>query len=592
MELKQSFIDFFKQKGHAHIASASVIPENDPTCLFTTAGMHPLVPYLLGEKHPQGRRLVNVQKCIRLTDIENVGNKTHHTFFEMLGNWSLGDYFKDESIRWSFELLTDVLGISVEKLGVSVFAGDNDAPKDEAAADIWRKLEIPEERIAFLPKEDNWWGPAGETGPCGPDTEIFYWSDKNVSPPKEFDPSDKRWVEIWNNVFMEYNKLADGKFAPLSQKNVDTGMGVERVTAVLQGFDDNYMTEIFQPIIRNIEKLSGKSYNCEEFKRPIRIIADHVRAVVAIAGDNTGIKPSNTDQGYILRRLIRRLTRFARTIGIDVKSDFEEGLVDIVVNQLGGYYPEFIQNRDVVVEVLKTEKDKFNRTLEKGLKEFDKIVNSIKAEGNNVIQDKVAFRLYDTFGFPLEIICDLAEEQGMCVDVPGFNECFKKHQEISRKGSEQKFKGGLADNSVKTSRLHTATHLLLAALKNVIDPSIYQMGSNITPERLRFDFPYPDKLTDEQIRKVEDWVNTAIQHDVPICFEEMNVEQAKAAGATGVFDERYGEKVKVYSMGDFSKEICGGPHASTTGELGMFKIVKEQSSSAGVRRIKAVIEDE
>lgn len=591
MELKRLFIEFFKKKEHAHISSASIVPENDPTCLFTTAGMHPLVPYLLGEKHPEGSRLVNVQKCLRLTDIENVGNKTHHTFFEMLGNWSLGDYFKEESIKWSYEFLTEELKISVEKLGVSVFVGDEDAPSDDVAADVWRSLGIADDRIAFLPKEDNWWGPAGETGPCGPDTEIFYWSDNTTMPPAKFDPTDKRWVEIWNNVFMEYNKLQDGSFVPLSQKNVDTGMGVERVTAVLQGFDDNYMTEVFQPIIRKIEELSGKSYSSDEYKRPMRIIADHIRAVVAIAGDKAGIKPSNTDQGYILRRLIRRLTRFARTIDIDVNSDFEEQLADIAIGQLSDYYPEFLENRDAVIDILKAEKDKFNRTLEKGLREFEIIVERLKKEGSLEIEGRVAFRLYDTFGFPLEIICDLAQEQTICVDTAGFNECFKKHQEISRKGSEQKFKGGLADNSVKTARLHTATHLLLAALQNVLDPGIYQKGSNITPDRLRFDFPYPEKLTDEQIKEVEDWVNRVIELDIPICCEEMDFEQAKRIGAIGAFEERYGERVKVYSIKDFSSEICGGPHAARTGELGKFKIVKEQSSSAGVRRIRAIIED-
>lgn len=590
MNLKKAYIEFFEKNGHARIPSASVIPENDPTCLFTTAGMHPLVPYLLGEKHPQGRRLVNVQKCIRLTDIERVGNKTHHTFFEMLGNWSLGDYFKNEAIKWSYEFLTGVLGIPVEKIGVSVFAGDEDAPRDEVAAGIWRSLGIPESRIAYLPKEDNWWGPAGETGPCGPDAEMFYWSDTKNPPPEKFDPEDKRWVEIWNDVFMEYNKLADGKFLPLTQKNVDTGMGVERTTAVLQGFDDNYMTEIFQPIIREIEKASGKSYSVEEYKRPMRIIADHIRAVVAIAGDRKGIRPSNTDQGYILRRLIRRLTRYARTIGIDVKSNFDEKLVDVVVGQLGEDYPEFIENRNTVVEVLRAEKEKFNKTLENGLKEFEKIVAKLKGEKRDTIEGKAAFRLYDTFGFPLEIICDLAQEQGINVDVEGFNSCFNRHQEISRQGSEQKFKGGLADNSVQTARLHTATHLLLAALKAVLDKDIYQKGSNITPERLRFDFPYPEKLTDEQIKRIEDWVNEAIARDVPVTCEEMGIREAKESGATGIFDDRYGEKVKVYSMGNYSKEICGGPHAARTGELGRFRIIKEESSSAGVRRIKAVIE--
>lgn len=589
MNLKDAYINFFKSKGHTHIPSASIVPENDPTCLFTTAGMHPLVPYLLGQKHPGGTRLVDVQKCIRLSDIEEVGDKTHHTFFEMLGNWSLGDYFKKESIEWSFELLTAALKIPIERLAVTVFAGDSDAPKDEYSASIWKGLGIPEERIAYLGKEDNWWGPAGETGPCGSDTEIFYWSDTKNPAPKVYDPEDKRWVEIWNNVFMEYNKTTEGKFIPLEQKNVDTGMGFERTTAVLSGVDDNYMTEIFQPIIRKIEELSGKKYSDDENKKAIRVIADHIRAVVMIASDDRTIRPSNTDQGYILRRLIRRLTRSAKMLGIDINSNFDQEIANIVISQFKDYYPEVGRNSQSVIDMLKAEKEKFSKTLEHGLKEFEKIVDRMKANNENIIQGEVAFRLYDTFGFPVELTVELAEEKGLKVDTKGFEERFKQHQEISRQGAEQKFKGGLADASEQTAKLHTATHLLLAGLRKYLGEDVFQKGSNITAERLRFDFSYPQKMTPEQIKEVEDYVNKAIAADVVVTCEEMGVKEAKSQGAMGVFDDRYEEKVKVYTIENYSKEICGGPHANRTGDLKSFKIIKEEASSAGVRRIKGVI---
>ena len=589
LNLKDVYINFFIGKGHAHISSASIVPENDPTCLFTTAGMHPLVPYLLGEKHPEGTRITDFQKCIRLNDIENVGNKTHHTFFEMLGNWSLGDYFKKEAISWSFEFLTKVLNIPLERLAFTAFEGNEASMRDEESVCLWKSLGVPDDRIAYLPKEDNFWGPAGETGPCGPCTEMFFWSDNTMEAPKLYDPNDKRWVEIWNDVFMEYNKTETGIYEPLSQKNVDTGMGVERTTALLCGVDDNYMTHIFRPLIEKIEVVSGKSYNDEENKRAMRIISDHIRAIVIISGDDRTIRPSNTDQGYILRRLIRRLTRYAKMLGIDINSNFDEELAEIVINQFEGYYPELVKNKNEIVEMLKNEKEKFGNTLEKGIKEFEKIVLKMNEVGDKIVSGEIAFRLYDTFGFPIEITEELSLERGLTVDVTGFGEKFKIHQEISRKGAEQKFKGGLADTSEQTAKLHTATHLLLAGLKKYVSTDISQKGSNITSERLRFDFNCEQKLSPEQINQVEGFVNDIISKNITIVCEEMTLGEARDSKATGVFGDKYGEKVKVYTIGEYSKEICGGPHANNTGELVKFKIEKEQSSSAGVRRIKAVI---
>jgi alanyl-tRNA synthetase len=581
--LKDLYINFFVSKGHVQIPSAPLIPENDPSVLFNTAGMQPLIPYLMGEKHPLGKRLTDVQKCVRLTDLEEVGDKTHHTFFEMLGNWSLGDYFKKESITWSFEFLTKVLNIPIDKLAVTVFQGDDVIPRDEESASIWKSLGIKEQRIAYLDASNNFWI-AKEVGPCGPDTEIFYFRS-NDTIPEVFDPEDDRWVEIWNNVFMQYEKHEDGTVTELPQKNVDTGMGVERTTAILEGITDNYLTSIWKDIILEIEKLSNTSY--EENPQSIRIIADHIRTAVFIAADYSGIKPSNTDQGYILRRLIRRMIRHAKKIGIDINGGFEQKLALMIINKYKNYYKELEDNKDVVLEVLTNELHKFNKTLEKGLREFDKIVNEIN---DNVIDKDKAFKLYDTYGFPLELTMELAKEKGLSVDEEGFKEKFKHHQEISRMGSEQKFKGGLAGNSEIETKYHTATHLLNAALKQIVDKNIHQRGSNITVDRMRFDFNCDHKLTDEEKEKVEALVNKWISDSVPVIKEEMSKSAALESGAECMFIEKYPDIVTVYRIGDFSKELCGGPHVKNTNELGHFKIVKEESSSAGIRRIKAILE--
>lgn len=583
-ELRKLYIEFFKQHGHTEIKSAPLVPENDPTVLFTTAGMHPLVPFLLGEKHPGGKRLVDCQKCVRTGDIDEVGNSTHHTFFEMLGNWSLGDYFKKEAIEWSFEFLTGKhwLGIDVERLAVSVFAGDEDAPRDEEAAEIWMKAGIPKERIFYLPKSDNWWGPAGQTGPCGPDTEMFFITD---SPPccSDSNPStDKaRFIEIWNDVFMQYNKNADGSYTLLQQKNVDTGMGLERTTAVLQNRKNNYETELFSPIMDKVSQLA-KSDDI----RMRRIITDHMRAATFMIAD--GVLPLNVDQGYILRRLIRRVVRFGRKLGIEGR--FTASLAEVVVKMFDFVYPELMQNNDKIANVLNEEEEKFEKTLPKGIKEFERLKERLEIKGEKIINGEEAFELYATYGFPIEMTQDMATECGLKVDMEGFNIAFKKHQDLSRMGAEQKFSGGLADHSDKTTKLHTATHLLQAALRKVLGNHVYQKGSNITAERLRFDFSHPEKMTQEQKAEVERLVNEVISRGLDVKIEEMTVEEAKAAGAIGIFEAKYGEKVKVYSVGDFSKEICGGPHVKNTAELGKFKLQKEESSSAGVRRIKAVLE--
>ncbi|MFH1671215.1 MAG: alanine--tRNA ligase [Candidatus Portnoybacteria bacterium] len=580
-ELRSKFLEFFKSKNHAVIGSASLIPENDPTTLFISAGMHPLVPYLIGEEHPEGKRLVNVQKCIRTIDIDEVGDKYHHTFFEMLGNWSLGDYFKKEAIEWSYEFLTKELKIPVEKLAVSVFEGDKDAPLDKESINIWKSLGVLEERIVKLGKKDNWWGPAGQTGPCGPDTEMFYWSDNKNPAPKDFDPKDNRWVEIWNDVFMEYNKTEQGKYEPLSQKNVDTGMGLERTVAVLNGLDDDYQTELFASQIKKNEELSGKKYDdSEEIKKAMRIIADHIKAATFIMADDKGIVPSNTDQGYIVRRLIRRAIRYGRQLGIK-KDLWTKEIARVVINDYKDIYPELERNKDFVIKNLDEEEGKFDKTLENGLKEFNKFKE---------INGKDAFNLYQTYGFPIEMTKELAEEKGVKVDEKEFESELKKHQELSRTASVGKFKGGLADAGEETKKLHTAAHLLLAALRKVLGDHINQKGSNITAERLRFDFSHPEKMTDEQKEEVEKLVNEVIKKDLPVVCQEMNLDEAKKRGATGVFESKYGEKVKVYTVEDFSREICGGPHVEKTGELGYFKITKEESSSAGIRRIKAVLE--
>lgn len=581
--LKDLYINFFVENGHIQIPSAPVVPENDPSVLFNTAGMQPLVPYLMGQKHPLGTRLCDYQKCIRTNDLEEIGDKTHHTFFEMLGNWSLGDYFKKESITWSFEFLTKVLNIPVEKLAVTVFEGNDEVPRDEESAEVWKSLGIPSERISYLDKDNNFWI-AGEVGPCGPDTEIFYWrSDDPV--PQKHNPEDERWVEIWNNVFMQYERHQDGTVTELPHKNVDTGMGVERTAAILEGVDDNYLTSIWKDVVEKIEEMSSKTY--AENAKSIRIIADHIRTAVFIAGDNSGIKPSNTDQGYILRRLIRRMIRHAKKIGIDLESGFERTLALMIIEKYAKYYDELEKNKEVILDVLTNELKKFNRTLEKGLREFEKIVSNLEEK---TLNKDLAFKLYDTYGFPLELTVELAGEKGITVDKVGFEQKFKEHQEKSRAGSEQRFKGGLAGDGEVETKYHTATHLLNAALKQVISKDIHQRGSNITVERMRFDFNCDHKLTDEEKQKVEDLVNEWIKQEIPVTVEEMSKQEAIDSGAECMFIEKYPDMVTVYSIGNVSKELCGGPHVQNTKELGHFKIKKEEASSAGVRRIKAILE--
>lgn len=588
VDLKNIYLKFFEERGHKIIPSAPVIPENDPTCLFNTAGMQPLVPYLKGEPHPEGTRLTDVQKCFRTNDLDEVGDKTHHTFFEMLGNWSLGDYFKKESITWSFELLTKYLKIPVEKLSVTVFKGNDIVPADNESADLWKSLGIPENRIAFLGEDDNWWPNMELTGPCGPDTEIFYWrSDEEV--PSDFDPENDNWVEIWNNVFMQYNHKPDGTFEPLKNKNVDTGMGVERVVAVLEGQTDNYKSSIWTDLIKKIEEVSGKNYDDEKYTRSMRIIADHIRAIVILSGDDAGIKPSNTDQGYILRRLIRRMIRYAKKLDIDINSNWEQELAKVVIDEYKPYYKELERNEKAILEVLTNEKNKFNKTLEKGLREFEKLTRNI--DGTEISKD-IAFKLYDTYGFPIELTEELAKEQGLTVDIEGFKKKFEEHQALSRKGAEQKFKGGLASTGEMETKYHTATHLLNAALKKVLGSHVHQKGSNITAERMRFDFSHDSKMTPEEKQQTEDLVNEYIKMAIPVEKLEMPKEEAIKMGAECEFIERYPDIVTVYKIGDVSIEICGGPHVSNTSELGKFKIKKEESSSAGVRRIKAVLIEE
>ena len=642
-DLRALFLKFFESKGHAVIPSASVIPENDPTVLFTTAGMHPLVPYLMGEKHPMGHRLTDVQKCIRTGDIDDVGDPSHLTFFEMLGNWSLGDYFKEQMIPWSWEFLTgeEWLGLPKDRLAFTVFAGDEDCPRDEEAANLWRAQGVKDDHLFYLPKKHNWWGPAGVTGPCGPDTEMFWITDKPACGPNcGPDCSCGRYLEIWNDVFMQYEKQADGSFIPLKQKNVDTGMGLERTYCVLKGVKTVYETEIFAGIIGKIEELSGKKYGQdEETTKAIRIISDHMRTATFIIGDDRGVTPSNVDQGYVLRRLIRRAVRHGMKLGMP--EGFTCQIAQVIIDQYKDNYPELERHAGFILEQLKLEEERFQRTLKKGQAEFEKVYGNmtrrkeafeaLKADKTNpdvvaaalkqlppapenlpviekvkdgsiddatldakiaactVIDGRSAFKLYDTYGFPIEITCEMAQEKGVTVDMVGFEERFKKHQENSHAGAEQRFKGGLADNSEETAKLHTATHLLHAALRKVLGPEVAQKGSNITAERLRFDFSFGRKMTDEEKAEVERLVNEYIQAKAPVVCEEMTVAEAKAQGAIGLFESKYGERVKVYTMGEFSKEICGGPHASNTGDLVSFKIKKEEASSAGVRRIKAVI---
>ena len=583
-ELKKKYFEFFKEKGHKLISSASLIPEHDPTVLFTTAGMHPLVPYLMGGKHPLGKRLVDVQKCVRTGDIDEVGDASHLTFFEMLGNWSLGDYWKKEAIEWSFEFLTlkKWLGLDKNKLYVTVFIGDEDAPKDEESAEIWKNLGIPEERIFYLPKKDNWWGPAGSTGPCGPDTEMFYDTGKEKCG-KGCKPgcSCGKYFEVWNDVFMQYNKTKDGKYIPLKQKNVDTGMGVERTAAMLQGKKDIYGIETFAPIMEKINRLAKIGQYSKKQELSIRIITDHIRAATFILGDDRGIAPSNLDQGYILRRFIRRTIRHGKLLGIE--EEFLSQLAEMVIDIHKEEYSELQKNKNFILEELKKEDGKFRQTLEKGLHKFEKMSTGKKISG------KEAFFLFQSYGFPLEMTEELAKEKGIKVDKEEFEKEFKRHQELSRAGAEKRFKGGLADRSEESKRLHTATHLLNEALRKVISKDIVQKGSNITPERLRFDFNFERKLTEGEIKKVEHLVNQKIKEAIPVKREEMSLEEAKEKHAQGVFEHKYTDRVSVYSVGDFSVEICGGPHVENTKELGKFKITKEESSAAGIRRIKAVL---
>lgn len=590
VELRKKWIEFFRERGHTPISSASLIPENDPTVLFTTAGMHPLVPYLLGQPHPEGKRLCDAQKCVRTGDIDDVGDSSHCTFFEMLGNWSLGDYFKKEMVPWSYEFLTEVLEISPDRLAVTVFEGDADCPRDDETAELWYKCGIKKENIFYLGKKHNWWGPAGQTGPCGPDTEMFFDTGK----PKCCDACSPacdcgKYVEIWNDVFMQFNKNADGSFSPLKQKNVDTGMGLERVLMNVHGLKSVYDTDVFAPIVDGIKSRADSRVTdapTDDDIRAVRVVADHIRTSTFILGDERGVVPSNVDQGYILRRLLRRAIRFGTTVGLK-KGDYSQ-IADIVVGLYKDVYPELDAARDKIKSEIDAEEERFTKTLENGIKEFEKLCRFLQ---DKVIPGKSAFRLYDTYGFPLEMTVEMARERGFTVDVEGFEKKFEEHKNLSHAGAEQRFKGGLADTGELTARLHTATHLLHRALKTVLnDESVNQRGSNITPERLRFDFSFGRAMTPEEVKAVEDKVNAAIAADVPVVCEEMTVEQAKAAGAVGLFTSKYGEKVKVYTMGEFSKEICGGPHAARTGELGHFRIVKEQSSSAGVRRIKAVLE--
>ena len=590
-ELRRKYIDFFVGHGHAEISGASLIPQNDPTVLFTTAGMHPLVPYLLGERHPAGTRLVDVQRCIRTIDIDEVGDASHLTFFEMLGNWSLGDYFKEEAIRMSWEFLTspEWLGIDPARLAVTVFAGDGDVERDEESASIWRDLGVPADRIHYLGRADNWWGPAGETGPCGPDTEMFIDTGLPGGPESRPGSPDGKWLEIWNDVFMQYRKQADATFDRLDRTCVDTGMGVERTIAILQGKRSVYDTELFTPVIAAIERLSSVRYGASETSDvSIRIITDHVRAATHIIGDEAGVKPSNVGQGYILRRLIRRAVRHGRKLGLS--GPFLAEPARVVIDLYSEAYPVLKAKRDEVLAELTAEEERFLETLRKGENEFEKLLPSLEKNPKRQIPGRVAFRLYDTYGFPIEITEELASEHGFSVDREGFDEAYRRHQELSKTESAGTFKGGLADHTEMTTRLHTATHLLHQALRQVLGDHVAQKGSNITQERLRFDFAHPDRMTDEQIAAVEQLVNAQIDRDLPVDFAEMTLDQARKAGAIALFGEKYDEVVKVYRIGDYSREVCGGPHVSHTSELGRFRILKEQSSSQGVRRVKAVLE--
>lgn len=583
-QLRESYFRFFEERGHQRIPSAPLIPENDPTVLFTPAGMQPLVPYLLGEAHPLGKRLVNVQRCIRTNDIEEVGDNSHLTFFEMLGNWSLGDYFKQESLTWSYEFLTGELGIDPEKLAVTVFAGDQSAPRDQESADIWTSLGIPEERVFFLPKVDNWWGPVGLNGPCGPDSEIFFDTGKPDHPGCRPGCSCGKWFEIWNNVFMQYNQLEPGKYEKLPQFNVDTGMGVDRTVAVLNGFDDIFFIETIWPLVQQLQEMSGRSY--ADNPLPFRVISDHIRAAAMAIAD--GGRPSNVESGYIIRRLIRRAVVYARQLGIEGK--FFGDLSVTVMDIFEEIYPEIGRQREIVAAEMDREETRFQATLERGLKKYYKVVENAKQEHRQQISGDEAFDLFQTYGFPLAITVELANEQGLQVDENRFNDLFHEHQEISRRGMDKKFRGGLADDSLQTSRYHTSTHLLHKALRQVLGDSVQQKGSNITPERLRFDFSYGQKLTPQQVQEVEKIVNRQIEKDLPVTFEVLSLNEALKQGALAFFGEKYGKQVKVYAIGEFSKEVCGGPHVDRTGKLGHFRITKQEAVGQGVRRIRALLE--
>ncbi len=592
-ELRRMYLEFFKSKGHAIISGSSLIPQNDPTVLFTTAGMHPLVPYLLGEKHPSGARLCNCQKCIRTGDIDSVGDASHLTFFEMLGNWSLGDYFKEEAIAFSFEFLTSrqYLGFDPAQLHVTVFEGHADVAKDEQSIAIWTKLGIPRARIFPLPIADNWWGPAGQTGPCGPDTEMFIDTRKPACGPAcRPGCSCGKYLEIWNDVFMQYNKTEDGRYVPLRQHNVDTGMGVERTIAMLQGKTSVYETELFAPTIGLIADLAGRAMDTDRATgHAFRVLADHLRSSVFILGDEQGIVPGNLGQGYVLRRLIRRAVRFAKQLGL--QPGFAKPLAGTIIDGYKHVYAELDANREHIVRELAAEEEKFEKTLDRGMGELNKVLEQLTKHGQTVLSGRVAFRLYDTCGFPLEFTEEICAEQGLTIDRAGFDEAFEKHREVSKQSADKAFKGGLADSSEATTRLHTTTHLLHKALRMVLGEHVKQKGSNITADRLRFDFSHPDKMTAEEVRRVEEIVNDQIRADLPIEMTVMAIEQARETGAMALFSGKYGEQVKVYAIGDFSREVCGGPHVTRTGVLGRFRIQKEESSSAGVRRIRAMLEE-
>ncbi|MFP4210694.1 MAG: alanine--tRNA ligase [Alkalispirochaeta sp.] len=590
-ELRNKYIEFFKQHDHAEISGKSLIPENDPTVLFTTAGMHPLVPYILGEPHPAGERLVNVQKCIRTGDIDEVGDTSHLTFFEMLGNWSLGDYFKEGAIKMSWEFLTGEqwLGIDPDRISVTVFAGDGDVPRDDDSAAVWEEVGIPRERIYYLGRGDNWWGPAGQTGPCGPDSEMFI--DTGIPGTAESRPgvSDGKYLEVWNDVFMQYNKDADGNYNPLARTCVDTGMGVERTIAILQGKKSVYDTEVFQPIIGKIEELTGLTYGDNEDRdRSMRIIADHIRTATFVLGDENPTAPSNVAQGYVLRRLIRRAMRHGRKLGLD--GEFLVKPAQVVIEIYQDPYRLLEKQKDFILDELAKEEERFLKALQNGEREFEKMLPNLQKGNKREIPGRLAFKLYDTYGFPLEITQELAAEHDLTVDIEGFEKAFEKHREKSKQDANQTFKGGLADHSEMTTALHTATHLMHQALRDVLGDHVSQKGSNITPERLRFDFSHPDKMSPEEIKRVEEIVNEKIKADLPVSMKTTTLEDARAEGALAFFGDRYDEVVKMYTIGDYSKEVCGGPHVDHTSVLGRFRIVKEQSSSQGVRRIKAVLE--